>query len=233
MAATELVDLADFPTVPLSLYLDIHKGIRAELFAVTVTAGRVDPACDADLDALAAHVASVAQLLNEHAEHEDAHIDAPLQRISPAFAERVNADHAILDARIDGLRDRAAGLRSAGPSDRRARVHGLYMELASFTSTYLDHQDFEERVVMPAVDAALGFPGVLEVHQAIIAGIPPEEMARSLAIMLPAMNVDDRTDLLGGMKAGAPPEVFEGVWSLATSVLEPRDVAALAGRLGV
>jgi hypothetical protein len=230
MAATEVLVPADFPTVTLDLYLDIHKGIRAELFAVTLTAGRIDPGCDADLDALAAHVASVAQLLNEHAEHEDAHIDPVLQARFPTFAERINADHAILDARVDGLRERAADLRTG--SDRRHRVHGLYMELASFTSAYLDHQDFEERVVMPAVDAALGIEGVAAIHGAIIAGIPPEEMARSLAVMLPAMNVDDRTELLGGMQANAPAEAFEATWSLATSVLAPADVAALATRLG-
>lgn len=233
MAATELVETADFPTVSLDLYRDIHKGIRAELFTVTMTAGRVDPGCPADLDALAGHVAAVATMLHEHAAHEDAHIDAPLRDHFPRFAERINADHAILDARIDGLRERAADLRAGAAADPRNRVHGLYMELASFTSAYLDHQDFEERIVMPAVDTALGFPGVLAVHEAIIGGIPPEEMGRSLAIMLPAMNVEDRTELLGGMQAGAPPEVFEGVWGLATSVLEPRDVAALARRLGV
>ena len=38
------------------LYRDIHKGIRAELFAVTETAGALDPASDADRAALAAHV---------------------------------------------------------------------------------------------------------------------------------------------------------------------------------
>jgi hypothetical protein len=232
MAATAVLAPAEFPTVTLDLYLDIHKGIRAELFAVTLTAGRIDPGCDADLEALAAHVGSVAQLLNEHAAHEDAHIDAPLQQHYPAFAERINADHTILDGRIDGLRQRAADLRTAGATDRRSRVHGLYMELASFTSAYLDHQDFEERVVMPAVDAALGVEGVAAIHGAILAGIPPEEMARSLAIMLPAMNVDDRTDLLGGMQANAPAEAFEATWSLATSVLTPAEVAALATRLG-
>ena len=49
-------------------------------------------------------------------------------------------------------------------------------------------------------------------------------MAQSLALMLPAMNVDGRTELLGGMRAGAPAEVFEGVWSLAGSVLDPTDL---------
>ena len=58
-------------------------------------------------------------------------------------------------------------------------------------------------------------------------------MAKSLAIMLPAMNVDDRTELLGGMQAGAPAEVFDGVWGLAGSVLEPADLAAVASRIGI
>ena len=47
------------------------------------------------------------------------------------------------------------------------------------------------------------------------------------------MNVDDRTELLGGMQAGAPPEVFEGVWGLAGSVLAPADHRALGARLGI
>jgi hypothetical protein len=56
-------------------------------------------------------------------------------------------------------------------------------------------------------------------------------MARALALMLPAMNVDGRAELLDGMRAGAPAEVFEGVWRLAGSVLEPADVTTLARRL--
>ena len=35
MTATELVETAEVPTVTLDLYRDIHKGIRAELFALT------------------------------------------------------------------------------------------------------------------------------------------------------------------------------------------------------
>ena len=71
------------------------------------------------------------------------------------------------------------------------------------------------------------------IHQAILGAIPPQEMAQSLALMLPAMNVDGRTELLGGMREGAPAEVFEGVWSLAGSVLDPTDLAAVARRLGL
>jgi hypothetical protein len=35
------------------------------------------------------------------------------------------------------------------------------------------------------------------------------------------------------MRAGAPAEVFEAVWSLAGSVLAPADVAAIATRLEI
>ena len=66
-----------------------------------------------------------------------------------------------------------------------------------------------------------------------LSNIPPEQMAQSLAIMIPAMNIDDRTELLGGMRAGAPPEVFEGIWGLTGSVLPASDFAALGARLGL
>jgi hypothetical protein len=51
--------------------------------------------------------------------------------------------------------------------------------------------------------------------------------------MLPAMNIENRLELLGGMRASAPAEAFEGVWGLAGAVLDPADHAALARRLGL
>jgi hypothetical protein len=51
--------------------------------------------------------------------------------------------------------------------------------------------------------------------------------------MLPAMNVDDRTELLGGIQQGAPAEAFAQLFGLARSVLTPADANELARRLGV
>ncbi|QYG92698.1 hypothetical protein HC251_09810 [Iamia sp. SCSIO 61187] len=91
----------------------------------------------------------------------------------------------------------------------------------------------EERELMPALFDAIGFEATIAIHQAIVGSIQPDEMARSLAVMLPAMNLDDRAEMLGGMRAGAPAEVFQGVWSLAGSVLRPADRDALAARLAL
>lgn len=213
------------------LYRDIHKAIRSELFTVTGSAGNIDPADrDARL-ALAAHVDSLVGLLVSHAEHEDVHIQPVMEVHLPALAASVEADHRRLEARVEDLRVMASDAVDAPTAWGRPLVHRLYMELASFTSAYLVHQDTEERVIMPQLEEAVGAEATGAIHGAIVSSIPPLEMARSLALMLPAMNIDDRTELLGGMQAGAPPEVFAGVWDLAGTVLSPADHAALGRRL--
>ncbi len=222
---------AAVPTV--DLYKDIHKGIRAELFGATLEAGSLDPSDRGDRLHVAGRIDRLVHLLHSHAEHEDTSVQPAIELHVPGVAERIVADHELLDARIGDIHDLSVVVAdTCGPSARTA-AHELYLELASFTSAYLGHIDLEERVVMPALAAALGPVAVLGIHQAIIGSIPPAEMAESLALMIPAMNVDDRTELLGGMRAEAPAEVFAGVWGLVGSVLGPSDVAALAARLGV
>jgi hypothetical protein len=220
-----------FEMVTLDLYRDIHKAIRAELFALTCDAGRIDPGNQLDRIAIAQHVHSTVELLVAHAEHEDEAIEPVLEVELPQLAEQVADDHIRLEARLVDLQAMADEAVDVADPSARGAMHRLYVELASFTGDYLAHQDLEERQIMPALESAVGVERVVAIHGAILANIPPEEMAKSLAVMLPAMNVEDRTELLNGMRESAPPEAFEGVWGLAGSVLAPADHAALAQRL--
>ncbi len=217
--------------VVIDLYRDIHKGIRSELFDTTLEMGRLDPADRSGRAHLAARVHDVVALLESHAHHEDGAIQPVLEAELPALAEAIVSDHAALDARVRDLAEQAAGAVDAPDVELRFRTHALYLELADFTSIYLRHQDLEERVVMPALETAIGPERCLEIHTAIVSNIPPEEMGRSLALMIPAMNLDDRVELLGGMRQSAPPEAFAGVWSLVGTMLETADHMALARRL--
>ena len=218
--------------VVYDLYRNIHKGIRAELFSLTQAAGDLDPSSQPERQALARQAQQVVTMLVNHAGHEDAWVEPALERHLPDLAERIYADHPVLEARIRDLLGRAED-NAAATSDLRWRAHQLYVETASFTSSYLAHQDFEERVVMPALEAAIGPEAVIEMDRALVASIPPDEAATTLAFMIPAMNIDDRAELLGDLRAGAPADVFAGVWSLVRSLLNQRDVDALAARLGV
>ena len=124
---------------------------------------------------------------------------------------------------MDLLQEMAARRRRARTADQPARTHRLYLELASFTSAYLEHQDVEERVVMPALEAAIGVESTIAIHGAIVGSIPPDEMAQSLALMLPAMNIDERTALLGGIRGERTGRGVRGR-------VGPRGLGALAGR---
>ena len=220
-------------SLTVDLYRDIHKGIRAELFAVTAEAGRLDPYDAAARVAVAAHVQAVVGILDAHAGHEDAAIQPVLENEFPALAARIGADHELLEGRTADLRIMADDVVDTPGRSQAAAVHQLYLQLAGFTSVYLGHQDFEERTVQPALAEAIGPQAVMGIHGAIVSSIPPDEMAASLAVMLPAMNIDGRAELLGGMQANAPRQVFEGIWGLSASVLAPADHTAVAVRLGI
>jgi hypothetical protein len=96
---------------------------------------------------------------------------------------------------------------------------------------YLAHQEFEERIVMPALLNAVGVEGAFGIHHDIVSSMAPPTMAKNLAVMMPGMNVDDRAELLGGMEHDAPPEAFAAVWSLTRSILPASEFRTLSVRL--
>lgn len=233
MTITETPQTTAFQTVTFDLYRDIHKGIRTDLFDLTSFLGRLDPGDRAGRASAVEKLDWTVGFLVDHAEHEDAAVQPVIEVRLPDLAETIAADHERLEVRLEDLQGMAAEALDAERDARRGAVHRLYVELAAFTSTYLAHQDFEERVVMPALEEAVGVEAVIQIHGAIIGNIPPQKMAESLGVMIPAMNIDDRAEMLGGMRHTAPAEVFAGVWGLAGSVLSPADHAALASRLGI
>ncbi len=233
MTHTKSASSTESTIVTTHLYRDVHKGIRSELFAVTAQAGRIDPASDPAREELADHVRAMVAMLEGHAGHEDSAVQPALEVHLPALAARINANHELIAVREIGLVGLADGLIEA-PKGRCAQgAHQLYLELAHFTGFYLAHQDVEERHVLPALESAIGPEAVEDIHRAIVSNIPPDEMAKTLTVMLPAMNIDNRVDLLGGMRAGAPPQIFEGIWGLANAVLDSADADALGRRLGI
>jgi hypothetical protein len=160
-------------------------------------------------------------------------VEPALEQYLPDLAEQISSDHHRLEASFGRIVELAASVVEAPDREQRRLTQLLHLDLARFTGTYLAHQDLEEREVMGRLQGAVGEDEVLRMHTAIVGSIPPDEMARSLAFMLPAMNADDRADLLGGMRMGAPEEAFEAVVGLARSVLLPADFDVLAVRLGI
>lgn len=228
------------PTVPLDLveadafdfYRQIHKGIRQALFDVTVQAGRLDVA---DIDAVDAYLADqerLLALLHLHHHSEDTFVQPLVVEHAPALAEIIAADHGEVEVGMACLEERARGLVSASRGGRPAAAVNLYLDLSRFTSAYLAHQLVEETQVMPALRAVFPTDELVAAEMAVRAAASPAELAMAVRYMLPAMNVEERTELLAGMSM-APPEVFAGFRAVAEACLPPADWAQVAGRIGL
>ncbi len=217
---------------PWDVYREIHKAMRFALFGITTMAGNTDHRDDAALDRLLAEWSDVVLVLAGHHGHEDDFCDPLIARLVPELRDELEAAHRRSDDAIAGLEGTAAALASSEGDERWALLRSFHLDLADFTAAYLGHLRFEEDRVMPALNAAMTDTELAAVTDAIRGSVPPPEMCIFIRYMVPSMNFSERLDMLGGMYAGAPPEIFEMFRSAAEACLEPDDYRAVATAAG-
>lgn len=215
----------------VDLYREVHKGLRLALFTVTEQAGRCDATNDEEVRALQASVANLVWMLNEHARHEDTAILPALHQHAAALAGKLEETHKVMDGRLAEIGGAGGALLSDG--DRGGAVRGLYLALAAFTGDYLRHLGEEEEQAMPALTKAMSQEDLFGIQMKVRGAIKPEDMGRFFRFMIPAMNLGERAELLGGVKKFAPPPAFEAFRKMAEDLLPAADYKALAARIGV
>lgn len=214
-------------TPGVNLYREVHKGLRRALFQVVDDMGSLEVADAGAVASLRARFAELEMILTTHHSHEE------IGRLGELIAEHVDTytarsiqdAHDWSDAALADLRNRVDRLQS----DQDAAA--LYDAAVEFVAGYLAHMNDEEQVVMPALDAGAEADELGQIVMQIRMSVPPPQMCIFLRYMLPAMNPDERTTMLGGIKMGAPPEVFDMFWDSARSALTERDLAAVEARI--
>jgi hypothetical protein len=214
------------------LYREIHKAMRLALFTVTTRAGSADADDPTAIDALLAEWADVTMMLEGHQHHEDGHCDALVIEHAPELRDELEAAHRTSDRALAELHRTATELRAATADQPNALLQRFHLELADFTSMYLGHLRFEESRVMPALNRAMTNAELEVITGAIRGSVPPPEMCVYMRYMVPAMNFAERCDMLGGMHAGAPPEIFEMFRTAAQDCLDAADYEAVATAVG-
>ncbi len=211
---------APLADVRFDVYREVHKGIRHGLFGAVEAAGAVDPF---DLDAVAAvhrQLEDLLHLLDVHAAHEDEHLGPLVERHLPALATRLHREHEHLDEVTAEVRRLLTALEDATGDERRLGQHRLYLAVAELTGTYLQHQTTEEVELLPALNRVADLDELMDANAAIVAAITPEDLDGYLRLIVPAVNPLDRAELYGGMRAGAPDEVFRALLDLARDGLD-------------
>jgi len=195
------------------IYGPVHKGLRLAHGAMAARLGTADYA--GDLDPLLADLRAHLELAAQHLAHEEEYIHAALAARAPDQVATLEDQHEHHRARFALLAAAIARVEHGSGADRPALGRVLYLEFSAFVAEDLLHMLHEETVTWPLLCALFGDDELMAIEQAIIASLTPDENIGFMRLMLPAMNRTERTELLTGMKAGAPPEAYSAVIELA------------------
>jgi hypothetical protein len=211
----------------------IHKAIRAALFDATALVARTEFAHPGEAAVAARNVATLLDLLDGHAHHEEQFVMPVFAPHAPALAASLEADH----GRLEGLQAELRALLPRTSSDvtaeREAAGQLLGRALTLLVADHLRHMDREENEAMPVLWANRTEEELDAIDGRIRASIPPERMPAMMRLMLPALSTPELAGMLASARAQMPPPVFVQLSGLAREVLGPERWAKTARRVGL
>ena len=187
--------------VPYDFFREVHKGLRGMLFDLTEAAGAANYDVPAERNRIVSGVFAAVEMLHSHHGHEDTFVQPLLERYAPRLAAIVASGHEEVESDLVEIELVADKLVGADAPESIAAGLQLYHTLALFTARYLAHMGLEEGDVMRSLRDALSVAELFEIDMALRAAVPPPILLRFAAIMLPAMNAEERTSMLGGLRA--------------------------------
>jgi hypothetical protein len=93
------------------------------------------------------------------------------------------------------------------------------------------HMSCEETEVNETLWAHYTDDELADIRGRLQGSIPPPRFAEWFALMVPAMNLQERIGVLTGMKLNAPPPVFEAMSGVAKEAIGEEAWAQVAGAL--
>lgn len=220
----------------MDLYTAIHKALRAWMSAVMCRLGSLDVADAAETDAALAELDALLAVMQGHLETENTLVHPVIEARHPGALAAIEADHAHHEQAFVQLRALAQVLQAApvaSATGREAAALALYRAFALFVAENLTHMQVEETHNQALLWAAYTDDELLQVHERILASLPPYKMLAISQWMLPAVSHGERVAMMAGMQAGAPAEFFTEMLGIAQQRLSPPDWVKLTRALGL
>lgn len=217
----------------MDMYAGIHKALRALMADTLLALGRMD--CDDALE-LAQTSQQVLALMDacaSHLKHENDFIHTALEARAPGASAVIAHEHGDHLAHISRLAASTTALLGMAAGQRSAAALALYRELSLFIAENFHHMHVEETAHNAVLWARYTDAELEQIHDALVASIPPEEMMRTVRWLVPFMNPAERTALLADMRAKAPAPAFAAVLDTARAHLTQNEWAKLARSLGL
>jgi hypothetical protein len=213
----------------LDLYSGIHKALRALMADTLLAVGRMDPDDELELAQTTQRVIELVGFCASHLKHENDFVHAAIEARAPGASGAIAHEHEEHLRHIARLAGLAAALQAQPPAGRIGAAQNLYRELALFIAGNFQHMHVEETahnavLWMRYTDAELA-----QIHDALLASVPPEEMMFAARWLVPFMNPAERAGMLADMRAKAPPPAFAAV----LDTVRPHMTAAEWGKLAL
>jgi Hemerythrin HHE cation binding domain len=215
-------------TPRFDLYAGIHKTLRLAMTDTLSRFGCLDATDAGQRGEAIAQLNALLEMCRSHVDKENHHVHPAIEARRPGTCTRIANEHVEHLAAIDALEAELVAFQCAPDT---AAAFALYRHLACFVAENLEHMEFEETVHNAALWGAYSDDELMQIHHAIVTSIEPAAMGQVMHWMLPAVNHDERVELLMGLRATAPAPAFEGAMHLARQRLAQRDWARLVRAL--
>jgi len=216
------------PSNRYDIYAFIHKGLRAFMAHTLVRVGRLDANDPDEVAEVGTEVQALLDICRSHLEHENDFVHAAMQARAPGSCARIADEH---EHHLEAIAELQWLLGGAPGNPEGTRA--LYRGLAAFVAENFEHMQREETEHNAVLWVHYSDAEILGIEHRLVASLAPEEAQLSMRWMLPHMNPAERAVMLGGMRQGAPAEVFNGVLSLIRPLLGGRDWLKLSLALGL
>lgn len=213
------------------MYTQIHKAIRAWMCDVLVRVGRMDGDDAEDVAAALAAVRALLGACRSHLEHENPFLHAAIEARHPGGSRQTADDHAHHERALDALEVNVRAVERTAGTARSAAALQLYRQLALFVADNFQHMQVEETENNAALWHAYSDAELVALHDALVASIPPSEMAVWLRWIVPSVNAAERAMMLTGMQQTAPVEAVSGALAIAQAHLDDTQWRKLSATL--
>ncbi len=217
----------------MDMYAGIHKALRALMADTLLAVGRMDSSDELELAQTTQRVVELLDFCYSHLTHENDFVHAAMEARAPGASAAAAHDHEEHEHNILALRQQVEALRESPAEQRPGRGQDLYRALALFIAGNFQHMHVEETAHNAVLWARYTDAELIEIHNALVASIPLEEMMFVLRWMVPFMNPAERAGMLGDMQAHAPAPAFAAALGTVRPHLSAREWDKLARSLAL
>lgn len=216
----------------VDMYAGIHKALRALMADTLLALGRMDPDDALELAQTTQRVLQLLEFCRSHLTHENDFVHAAMESRAPGSSGQIAHEHQEHVEAIETLASRTTALLHCEPASRADQALALYRALSLFIAHNFEHMHVEETAHNAVLWARFTDAELMEIHGALVASIPPEEMMFVMRWMVPFMNPAERAAVLGDMRAHAPAPAFAAALEVIRPHLGEREWTKLAASLG-